>query len=76
MGRGKPIKLLNFINIVESKMNKKAKKRYLPIQKGDVFKTFADIKLSKSKIKYNPKVNFKTGISKFIDWYLKHEKKI
>ena len=76
MGRGKPIKLLNFINIVESKMKKRAKKRYLPIQKGDVIKTFANIKQSRSKIKYNPKVNFKTGISKFIDWYLKHEKKI
>lgn len=76
MGRGKPIKLLDFINIVELKMNKRAKKKYLPIQKGDVLKTFANIKLSKNKIKYNPKINFKTGISKFIDWYLKYEKKI
>lgn len=76
MGRGKPIKLLNFINIVESAMNKKAKKKYLPIQKGDVLKTFADIKLSKYKIKYNPKINYKIGIAKFIDWYLKNEKKI
>ena len=76
MGRGKPVKLINFINIVESKMHKRAKKRYLPIQRGDVIKTFADIKLSKNKIKYNPKINFKTGISKFIDWYLKYEKKI
>ena len=43
-------------------------KQYPP-QQGDVNKTHADISKAKSEIGYAPKVDFKTGIKKFAEWY-------
>ena len=44
----------------------------MPLQKGDVKQTLSDTSLLKSITKYNPKTNYKIGIKKFIDWYLKY----
>jgi len=72
---GKSIKLSDFIITIEKILNKKAKKKYLPIQKGDVLKTYADISLAKKHLNYSPKTNYKKGIRKFIDWFKHYEKK-
>ena len=69
LGRGKPIKLMQFIEIVENKLKKQALKNFLPKQKGDVLKTYSNIKELKKATNFVPKTNHKVGISKFIDWY-------
>jgi UDP-glucuronate 4-epimerase len=76
IGKGKPIKLMEFIKLVEKKIKKKAKKNYLPKQLGDVIKTFSSIKEAKKIINFYPKINHKTGISRFVNWYIKYENKI
>ena len=73
---GKSVKLLDFISIIEKNLKHKAKKKFLPLQKGDVLKTYADITLAKKKLKYSPKINYKIGIRRFIEWYLQNEKKL
>jgi len=55
-------------------INKKFKKKYLPMQKGDVFKTYSDIKKIQRIIKYQPKINIETGLKKFILWYREYYK--
>jgi UDP-glucuronate 4-epimerase len=70
IGNTKKIYLLDFINTLEKELNKKIKRNYLPMQKGDVHSTMSDISLLKRLTGYNPKTNYKTGIKKFIDWYL------
>ena len=42
----------------------------MPMQKGDVHSTLSDSSLLKRITGYNPKTNYKTGIKKFLNWYL------
>ena len=55
-------------------IGKKAIIKMLPLQPGDVTETFADIKLTKSKLGYNPTVDIDVGIPKFVAWYKKYYK--
>lgn len=68
LGGGSPITLQNMLKTLEDVLHKKAKIEYLPMQKGDVFKTVSDIAKAKKLLGYVPKTNFKDGIRKFIKW--------
>ncbi len=70
IGNSKKIKLLDFIEAIEKKLNKKAIRKYMPMQKGDVPATWADVSLLNELTGYCPQTNVKEGISHFIDWYL------
>jgi UDP-glucuronate 4-epimerase len=74
IGNNKPIKLLKLINILEILTKKKFKKSFLDIQKGDVYKTYADINKIQSVVNYRPKTNIKDGLRKFIEWYKSYYK--
>ncbi len=72
----KPRNLMTFIKIIENVLNIKAKKKMLPFQKGDVFKTYGSNKKILSKVKFSPKP-LEEGIFEFISWYKKfYAKKI
>ena len=43
IGNNKPVELLQFIEIIEQKLGKKAIKNFLPLQDGDVPETYADV---------------------------------
>jgi len=70
IGNTKKILLLDFIKSLEKELKVKAKKRYLPMQKGDVYSTLSNSQLLKKITGYNPKTSYKTGIKKFVNWYL------
>ena len=72
IGNTKKIYLLDFINTLESELDKKTKKNYMPMQKGDVHSTLSDSSLLKRITGYNPTTNYKSGIKKFINWYLNY----
>tara|TARA_B100000902_G_scaffold231446_1_gene219510 strand:- start:167 stop:1174 length:1008 start_codon:yes stop_codon:yes gene_type:complete len=72
IGNTKKIYLLNFINVLEKNLGVKAKKNYLPMQKGDVHSTLSDTNLLKRITGYNPKTKYQTGIKKFVEWYLNY----
>lgn len=69
LGESKVISLRHLLETIEQSLNKKAVLNQLPLQPGDVTKTFADISKAKSEIGYNPKYDFETGINKFVKWY-------
>ena len=69
IGNTKKIYLLDFINTLEKELKKKAKKKFLPMQKGDVVSTLSDTKLLKNLTNYIPKTSYKLGVKKFISWY-------
>jgi UDP-glucuronate 4-epimerase len=75
LGNNQPIKLMEYINLIEECLNKKANINFLPLQAGDVVQTQADISISSKELGYYPKVDVKDGIKKFIDWYLDYYKK-
>ena len=69
IGNGNPIKLMDFINLLEKKLDIKAVKNFLPMQKGDVFETYANTENLKKWIKYKPNTNLDKGLDKFVEWY-------
>ena len=72
IGNNKPEKLEDFINVIETCLNKKAIKKYYPMQPGDVPKTFADISSLIKDYNYKPNTNINNGINSFISWFKKY----
>jgi UDP-glucuronate 4-epimerase len=60
---------MDFIKAIESETGKKAQIELMPMQQGDVKKTWADVELLEKDISYKPLKDIKYGINKFIDWY-------
>ncbi len=69
IGNNNPIRLLDFIDELESKIGKKIKRKFMPIQPGDVSKTYADVDDLIKDFHYQPNTSVHVGISNFIDWY-------
>ena len=74
IGNGKKIKLLKYIQLIEKNLKKRARKKFLPLQKGDVFKTHSDTRLIKKHYNYNPRTSVNDGVKKFIEWYISNNK--
>ncbi|GAB3805650.1 NAD-dependent epimerase [Virgibacillus kimchii] len=70
IGNNNPVRLMDFIEAIENKLDKKAKKNYLPLQAGDVPDTYANVEDLFKDIDYKPKTTIQEGINKFIDWYV------
>lgn len=69
LGNSTPTGLLEFIGILEKELGQKARKRFLPMQPGDVEETSADIEKSKTMLGFAPKTSLPEGIRKFVAWY-------
>ena len=69
IGSGKPIHLKKFIKLIEKNLFIKSKLKYLPLQQGDVNKTYANIDNLKKYVNFHPKYNIELGVEKFIKWY-------
>tara|TARA_Y100001960_G_scaffold306864_1_gene362553 strand:+ start:260 stop:682 length:423 start_codon:yes stop_codon:yes gene_type:complete len=59
---------------IEDRLSIKANINFVPMQKGDVKETFADIDHSKKYLQYKPKTSLSDGLEKFINWYIKYNK--
>ena len=70
IGNNNPVKLMDFIEAIEKKLGKKAKKNMLPLQPGDVPSTYADVQDLVEDLGYKPSTSIQEGIDNFIDWYL------
>jgi UDP-glucuronate 4-epimerase len=69
IGGGQPEHLLHFIEALENALGKKAVKEFLPMQPGDVYKTFADTKDLEHDFGIVPKVRIEEGLRYFAEWY-------
>lgn len=68
LGNHRPVPLLAFVQIIEEALGIQAKKRFLPMQKGDVVTTCADIESSRRELGFFPKTALEKGIPRFISW--------
>ncbi len=68
IGGDKEEALLRFIEVIESNVRKKAKKKLMPMQPGDVPSTVADIQKLR-KLGWKPTTRIEKGIKNFVDWY-------
>lgn len=71
LGNSSPVSLKEMINIIGKCLNVVPDIEELPMQPGDVDRTFACIDKAKDMIGYNPQTPFEEGIKKFVKWYRK-----
>ncbi len=69
IGNNNPVKLMDFVHAIEEATGKKAKINYMPIQPGDVEKTWADVEDLIQYFDYKPDTGIEEGVGRFVEWY-------
>lgn len=69
IGNNQPIQLSRFIQAIETACGKTAEKNMLPMQPGDVERTFADTRRLEERVGYKPEMEVEEGIERFVEWY-------
>ncbi|WP_339751676.1 NAD-dependent epimerase [uncultured Winogradskyella sp.] len=69
IGNNNSVKLLDFIKEIEFNLDKVATKNMLPMQPGDVERTWADVDQLIKDYDYSPNTSIKVGVKSFIDWF-------
>lgn len=69
IGNHQPVELMTFIQTIEKTLGQEARKNYLPMQKGDVVATYADVEDLKRDVGYEPKTSLEYGIERWVEWY-------
>lgn len=70
LGESDAISLNKMVETIEKHLDKKAIINRLPMQPGDVKRTYANIDKARELLGYKPTTKFDDGIKKFIEWYL------
>lgn len=73
IGNSSPVSLKEMILTIGQALGVEPKIKQLPMQPGDVDRTYADISKAKKLIGYEPKVSFKDGIKNFVNWYKENQ---
>jgi UDP-glucuronate 4-epimerase len=69
IGNHSPVELLYFIEVLEQCLGRRAEKRLLPIQAGDVPATYADVEDLTRDVGFQPTTSIEEGIARFVAWY-------
>jgi UDP-glucuronate 4-epimerase len=72
IGNQKPVALLQYIEVLEQCLGRKAEKNFLPMQMGDVPDTWADVEALAQDVGYRPCTELSVGVRRFVEWYLEH----
>ena len=69
IGNCQPVPLLDFIACIEEALGRKAEKRLLPLQDGDVPATYADTDALREWAAFVPATSIQVGVARFVSWY-------
>lgn len=69
IGNHQPVELGRFIEILEECLGKKAEKKLLAMQPGEVLVTYADVADLSDAVGFRPDTNIESGIARFVSWY-------
>jgi len=69
IGNNNPVRLTDFVSILEARLGKQASKRLVPMQPGDVYRTAADIGAIRSDYGFEPSTSLRAGLGLFCDWF-------
>ncbi|NBW53521.1 MAG: NAD-dependent epimerase/dehydratase family protein, partial [Betaproteobacteria bacterium] len=69
IGNSHPIPLMQFIETIEDALGKKAIKKMMGMQAGDIKITSADTSELNQWVNFKPNTSIKEGVTRFIDWY-------
>ena len=71
IGNDRPVSLSRFIEILEACLGRRAERRLLPMQPGDVVETHAEIGDAFRALGYRPLTSLEEGLARFADWLLR-----
>lgn len=74
IGNNAPVKLTAYIEAIEQRLGITARRNLLPIQPGDVPRTYANVDTLMSDLGYKPATSVTDGVARFVDWYLDYYK--
>ena len=74
LGNSRPVSLFELVNAIEQVVGKKAILEKLPMQTGDVERTFASIEKAKNDLSYRPNTSLMQGLEKYNEWYKMNKK--
>jgi UDP-glucuronate 4-epimerase len=69
LGRGEPVRLGDFVGVMESLAGNRAQLRPAPKLAADVVRTYADIGKARQLLGYNPQISVEEGVTRFWEWY-------
>ncbi len=69
IGGGQPVELIRFVETVEAAVGRPAIRNMLPMQAGDVPRTFAAPDLIEALTGYKPQTPIEAGVARFVEWY-------
>lgn len=69
IGNNQVVELEYFVRVLEEAIGRKARVKYLPMQAGDVYATYADIDSSIRDLGFTPSTGIEEGLPRFVEWY-------
>jgi UDP-glucuronate 4-epimerase len=72
IGNHDSVPLKRFVEAIEATLGKKAEKKLLPMQQGDVHATYADVEDLVRDVEFRPHTPIEEGIGRFVAWYLSY----
>lgn len=69
IGNSTSVELMHLIAVLEKELGRTALKRFLPMQKGDVATTYADVEALKRATGFRPDTPVEVGVARFVAWY-------
>jgi UDP-glucuronate 4-epimerase len=69
LGNSRPVELTSLVRLLEQSAGRSARLKYLPMQDGDVERTFADISKAGTGLGFNPEIRLETGIHNYLKWF-------
>ncbi len=69
IGNHRPVELMRYIEVLEQCLGRKAQKRFLPMQQGDIPETYADVSDLIADVGYQPSTPVEIGVARFVAWY-------
>jgi len=69
IGNNQPVRLLDFIALLEELLGRKAVMDLQPIQPGDVPATYANVDALAAAVGFAPSTDLRTGLGRFVSWF-------
>ena len=74
IGNNQPVQLMKYIEVLEKTLGREAKKEFLPMQPGDVPRTYADVDDLIADVGFKPSTPIEVGVKRFVEWYREYYK--
>lgn len=69
IGNNNPVELIQFIEVIEAALGRRARKEFMDLQPGDVVATYADVDDLMEDVGFKPATPIEIGVARFVEWF-------